>query len=77
VAALRDVLQHLVPYQERLGFVDAYGGPLYYMLNEPLAKLKDPGLDTVLGQFHDWRNPAVRNGVVPRLFAAIRRYVES
>ena len=74
-AALQDVLRHLVPYQERLGFVDAYGGPLYYMLNEPLAKLHDPGLDAVLGQFHDWRNPAVRNGVVARLFDAIRGYL--
>ena len=73
--ALQTVLEHLAPYQERLGFVDAYGGPLYYLLNEPLSKLHDPGLDAVLGQFHDWRNPAVRNGVVPRLWAAMRKYV--
>jgi hypothetical protein len=69
--ALRNVLDELVPYQQRLGFADAYGGPLYSLLNEPLARLHDPGIDAILAQFHDWRSPAVRHGVLSRLFATL------
>ena len=72
--AVRDVLRVLGPYQERTGFVDAYGGPMFSLLNEPLARLGDPGLDVVLRDFTDWRRPAVRNGIVPRLLAAMRAY---
>lgn len=74
--AVGGVLKHLIPYQQRLGFTDAYGGPLYQMLNEPLAQLGDLGIDAVLAQFHDWRNPAVRNGVVPRLLEAMASYAQ-
>jgi hypothetical protein len=72
--AVRGVLQSLSPYQQRLGFTDAYGGPLEQMLNEPLSRLGDAGLDAVLSQFHDWRSPAVRNGVMTRLLSAMEQY---
>jgi hypothetical protein len=74
--AIREVLAQFRPYQARLGFVDAYGGPLYELLNEPLAKLGDAGLDAVLAQFHDWRNPSVRNGVLLRLLQAMEDYTQ-
>ena len=69
-AGLRCVLDVLQPYQRRLGFVDAYGGPLHEAFNDVLGRLGDPGLDAVLRQFHDWRDPGVRNGIVPRLLDA-------
>lgn len=69
--AVREMLPALRACCERTGFVDAYGGPLYTELNEPLARLRHPGLDAVLRDFHRWRDPRVRNGIVPRLLAAI------
>jgi hypothetical protein len=69
--ALRGVLDQLRPYQQRIGFVDAYGGPLAETLNRPLARLHDPRIDPVLEQFHDWRDPSIRNGLLLRLLAAL------
>ena len=66
-SAVRDVLDHVRPYQQRLGFVDAYGGPLHEEFNQQLARLGVPEIDEVLGQFSDWRDPGVRHGIVPRL----------
>lgn len=71
---VRDVLARFAPWQERVGFVDAYGGPLYGALNEPLKKLDAPDLNAVLKDFDDWHNPAIRNGIVPRLIEAMRSY---
>ncbi len=73
-AKMREVLGRLLPYQRRIGFVDAYGGPLYSLLNEPLKRLNDPALDAVLRDFDDWHRPAVRNGIVPRLLDAMASY---
>jgi hypothetical protein len=73
-STLRKVLQCLYPYQQRLGFVDAYMGPLAEELNKPLARLGDAAIDGVLQQFQNWRNPSVRNGVLPRLLAAVEDY---
>ena len=73
-AALRRVLDVLVPYQQRTGFADAYGGPLAGGFNDALARLGDPSLDAVLAQFADWRHPEVRNGILPRLLAAAAGY---
>jgi len=70
-AALRGSLAVLRAYCARTGFVDAYGGPLYSELNEPLAKLRHPALDVVLQDFHRWQDPRVRNGIVPRLLEAM------
>jgi hypothetical protein len=72
--ALRGVLDHLQPYQQRIGFVDAYGGPLAQMLNRPLVLLHDPRIDPVLEQFHDWRDPSIRNGLLLRLLAALEGF---
>jgi hypothetical protein len=69
--ALRTSLSVFRQYCDRTGFLDAYGGPLYSELNEPLAKLHDPGLDRVLQDFHRWQDPRVRNGIVPRLLEAM------
>lgn len=71
---LRDLLAVLRPYQERLGFTDAYGGPLYGGLNVPLKRLGDPAVDAVLAQFDDWRDPAIRHGILPRLLDAAEAY---
>jgi hypothetical protein len=73
-AALRDLLKALVPYQQRLGFTDAYGGPLYAGLNMQVARLGDAEINAVLTQFDDWRDPAVRHGILPRLLAAVEAY---
>ncbi len=72
--ALRAVLDVLGPYDQRLGFLDAYGGPFFDAFNKPLGALGDAALGAVLQQFHDWRDPAIRNGVVPRLLAAADEY---
>lgn len=74
VCAVRRVLNCLRPYQQRLGFNDAYGGPLSTELNEQLQRLNDDCLNIVLKDFSNWRNPAVRNGVVPRLLDAMEIY---
>ncbi|HUT23583.1 MAG TPA: hypothetical protein VM492_04495 [Sumerlaeia bacterium] len=74
VPALRALMAHLHPYRERVGFVDAYGGPLAEAFNGRLAQLADPEIDRVLRDFHDWRDPAVRNGILPRLFQSVLNY---
>jgi hypothetical protein len=71
---LRALLLHLCPYQERLGFVDAYYGPLYDGLNNYLRQLSDPQLNCVLAKFDDWQHPQARNGVVPDLLDALGTY---
>jgi hypothetical protein len=70
-APLRALLACLRPYQQRLGFVDAYYGPLYEGLNVPLIKLDDPRVNAALADFHNWREPAVRNGVLARLLETL------
>ena len=72
--ALRGLLAALRPYQERLGFTDAYGGPLYSGLNQQVARLDDPEINAVLTQFEDWRDPAIRHGILPRLLEAVEAY---
>jgi hypothetical protein len=70
-AALRALMTVLRPYQKRLGFVDAYGGPLHAGLNQPAARLGDPQVNAVLADFDDWRDPSVRHGILPRLLDAV------
>ena len=74
--ALRGLLAALRPYQQRLGFTDAYGGPLYAGLNQPVARLGDPEIEAVLAQFDDWRDPAIRHGILPRLLEAVEAYCD-
>ena len=76
-AALRGVLDRLQPYQQRIGFVDAYGGPLAETLNQPLARLHEPRIDAVLAQFHDWRDPSIRNGLLLRLLEVLDEFAVS
>ncbi len=64
------------PYQQRLGFVDAYGGPLYEGLNEQVIKLGDAGVDAACNDFHNWANPSLRNGALVRLLGALDAYVQ-
>lgn len=73
-AALRRLLADLRPYQERLGFVDAYAGPLQLGLNQQVAKLQDAKINAVLEQLCDWRNPAARHGILPRLLDAVEEF---
>ena len=73
-AALRRVLNKLAPYQRRLGFVDAYGGPMHDQLDAQLLKLGDPQLDEVLTRSHDWADPSVRNGIVLALLDAMDEF---
>lgn len=73
--AVQGVLDILYPYQQRLGFLDAYVGPMHDLLNDPLSRLGDPGINQVLAQFHDWRDISIRNGVVPRLMDAMETYI--
>ncbi len=75
--AMRRLLADLRPWQERLGFVDAYGGPLVAGLNQQVARLNDPKIAAVLQQFHDWRNPAIRHGILPRLLDAVEAYAKA
>ena len=72
--AIRRLLDHLWPYQQRLGYVDAYGGPLDNELNQQLKRLNDDFLNIVLKDFSDWRNPVIRNGIVPRLLDVMEIY---
>jgi len=72
--ALRYALDLLLPYQKRLGFADAYGGPLAEAFNAQLARLGDPELKRVLRLFADWRDPSVRNGLALRLLEAADLY---
>lgn len=73
---VRRVLKSLRPYQQRLGFCDAYYGPLEEELNRELSRLHHAALDAVLKDFDDWRNPAVRNGIMPRLLDAMESYTQ-
>jgi len=70
IKSLRVFLSCLKPYQQRLGFNDAYGGPLHSGLNAPLARLGDPTIDAVLAEFNDWRDPERRAVVLPKLLDA-------
>ncbi len=59
--ALRQFLECFGDWQRRTGFVDAYGGTLYRLLNEPLARLGDDQVDRVRRQHDDWRDPTARH----------------
>jgi hypothetical protein len=70
-AAIRSFLADFRPYQERVGFVDAYGGPLYAGLNEQMLKLGDPRIDQACSAFTNWADPSVRNGALVGLLEAL------
>ena len=69
--ALRAALADLRPYQQRLGFVDAGGGPIWPGFMQQVARLGDPDINAVLVDFEDWRDPAIRHGLLVRLLDAV------
>jgi hypothetical protein len=72
--ALQQFLACFGDYQRRTGFVDAYGGTLYRLLNEPLARLGDERVDRVLRQCDDWRDPTARHQALVRLLDVLAHY---
>ncbi|NCO39760.1 MAG: hypothetical protein COZ06_10560 [Armatimonadetes bacterium CG_4_10_14_3_um_filter_66_18] len=74
VPALRALLDVLAPYQRRTGFADAYGGALHTGFNAPLERIADPPLKQALADFTDWREPAIRNGLLLRLLDEVEAY---
>ncbi len=73
-ATVEAFLRDFRPYQQRLGFRDAYGGPLYTALNERLMALGDAGLGRALKDFLNWADPSVRNGALVRLLDALEEF---
>jgi len=74
--AIRKLLKVVRPYQQQLGFVDAYGGAVYEKMNRPLEQVADPAIHAALEQFVDWRDPGVRQGVTLRLLDAMEAFAE-
>jgi hypothetical protein len=72
--AISGFLRDFRPYQQRLGFEDAYGGTLYAGLNEQVMKLGDPKVNQACSEFTNWANPALRNGALVRLLDALELY---
>jgi len=71
VPVLRSLTASWRCWMDRTGFVDAYFGPVADRLHPALRALGDPAIDAVLDDFDDWRDPSVRNGIVPRLISAL------
>ena len=71
--ALRSLVSSWRAWQQRTGFLDAYGDT--QNLHPALLKIGDPEVSRVLADFDDWRNPAVRNGIVPKLLDALGKCV--
>lgn len=69
--ALGALAESMGAWSLRTGFVDAYCGQLEMWLHPSLRRLSDPQIDAVLDDFENWRNPAVRHGIVPRLLKAM------
>jgi hypothetical protein len=76
-AALRKFLTDFRPYQSRIGFADACGGPLTADILLPLVQRRAAGFDRILTEFNGWQNLAARHGVIPRLLDALDRYSAS
>jgi hypothetical protein len=72
-AALQALHDSWGAWVRQTGFVDAYIGPVYDLLHPALRALHDPGITAVLNDFDNWRDPAVRNGIVPRLLHAMQQ----
>ena len=74
--AIGSFLDDFRPYQQRLGFVDWYGGPLHEGVNEQVVKLGDAGVDAASNDLQNWANPSLRNGALVRLLGALDAYVQ-
>jgi hypothetical protein len=75
--ALGRFLGDFRPYQSRVGFADACGGPLVADILQPLAACAAPGFREILSDFNEWQNLSARHGVVIRLFDALDHYCAS
>ncbi len=74
--ALRRTLAVLRPYQQRLGFADAFYGPLADALFPALTPLKDPAIADALRVITTWHAPELRNGSLVRLLDAVEEYCQ-
>lgn len=57
----------------RTGFTETHCAPDTIFIHEALRGLHDPGIDPVLDDLENWREPAKRHGLVIRLLDAMRR----
>jgi hypothetical protein len=73
---LRAMLLVLRPYQQRVGFNDACGGPLTGTLNGALARLHDPDIDKILARVSEWKNLPARHGIMKPLLDAAQAYCD-
>ena len=73
---LRAMLNILRPYQQRVGFNDACGGPLTGTLNGVLAGLHDPTIDRILARVSEWKDLPARHGVMVPLLDAAQSYCD-
>lgn len=58
-------------WQQRTGFADAAG--LTHGVQETIAELHEPDIDTVLAEADDWKNVWKRHGWIARLIAALKQ----
>ena len=72
--ATRAALSSLEAFQAHTGFADACFGLIEPGFFEPLRSLGDPLMEPVFALFNDWRSPAVRNGLLRRLFQAVDEF---
>lgn len=70
--ALMALIGSFEAWTDRTGFVDAYYGQLENTLHPSLRKLGSSEIDSIIDDFNNWRNPAVRHGIVRRLLAAMK-----
>ncbi|HOF89468.1 MAG TPA: hypothetical protein PLZ36_15410, partial [Armatimonadota bacterium] len=63
-------------WQARTGFADAFFGPVRDLAEPPLRALRHPAIAETFAAWDNWRDPAGRHGIVPRLLAAIAEVVE-
>ena len=74
--AIGSFLDDFGPWQQRLGLVDAYGGPLCEGLDEQVLNLGDSGVDAACNDFQNWATPSLRNGVLVCLLGALDACVQ-
>lgn len=73
---LRALADSFAAWTNQTGFVDAYYGQFRQGLHQKLLGLGNPELNSVIEDFQNWRTPAARHGIMPRLIGAMRRCAE-
>lgn len=69
--AVKATADSLGAWSQRTGFVDASWGPFEAALHQALPQLHIPGIDAVLADYNNWRDPSVRHRIIPRLIRAM------